>query len=351
MLRKLILPVGAIVAVLCTPALLQAQAHFTPGVANIRDYSQPEPGLYAVVYNYGYETTTLTDNNGNQINHIVLGPPAGPNITLNLNIDVKVYALAPVLIWVTSAKFFGAHYGAYIAPTFSNANITAGLSTVDGQGINPQTSQFGVGDLYVQPLWLVWNRKHFDTAASYGFYAPVGKYNYQTINLGSIGSVTIPSSTNIGLGYWTHQLQGNLTWYPNPNRGLAVTNTLTTEFNTQQRGQNTTNGDFLTWNWGGSMYLPLEKPVPHHLIEAGLAGYSQWQITDSTNVTNPSYHDQVHAIGAQVGLISIPWNMQLNFRYMHEFYSANRFQGDSYSLNLAYTIRKSKPQHTATPAP
>lgn len=334
-----------IIVCACAPGLLHAQAHFTPGVENIRDYSVPEPGVYAVVYNYGYSTSELTDNNGNKITQVILGRPGGPNLPLNLKVDVKLYALAPTFIWVTRWNFLGAHYGAYIAPTFSNSNIGAGLSTVNGQGVNPQTSQFAAGDLFVQPVWLGWNRRSFDVAVGYGFYAPVGKYDYKTVVFPVVGSQVVTASDNIGLGYWTHQLQGNVTWYPNPNRGLAVTNTFTTEFNGKQRGSGITKGNFFTWNWGASLYLPVEKPQPRHLIEAGLTGYSQWQISDSSGplLGNPGFHDQVHGIGAQMGLISIPWNMQLTFRYIHEFYSANRFQGDSYGLNLSYTIKKPAP--------
>ena len=28
--------------------------HFAPGVPSIRDFAMPEPGLYGLVYNYGY---------------------------------------------------------------------------------------------------------------------------------------------------------------------------------------------------------------------------------------------------------------------------------------------------------
>jgi hypothetical protein len=346
-------PMAAALAVavisLFIPTVLLAQAHFTAGVANIRDYAMPEPGIYAVAYNYGYITSDLTDNNGNKITQVLIGPPGGPFAPLNVKVDVKLYALAPMLIWVSHWNFLGAHYGAYIAPTFSNANIAASLETVNGLGRNPQTSQFAVGDMFVQPLWLGWNRKHFDVAAGYGFYAPVGKFDSQTINFPS-GPIVVTSPTNVGLGYWTHQLQGNVTWYPSPKRGTAITNTLTMEFNTQQRNTGYTNGDFLTWNWGLSQYLPLDKTF-HYLAEVGLAGYSEWQLTDSSgpNVTNPGYHDRVDGIGLQAGLTDTHLGLQFNFRFFHEFYSANRFQGNSYSLNVAYTIKKPKPP--AAPPP
>jgi hypothetical protein len=102
--------------VLGMPAMVVGQAHFGPGVGNIRDYSVPEPGLYAVVYNYGYNTSTLTDNNGIKINQVFVG-----NIPAKLNLDVKLYALAPMVLWVSDWNFLGAHYSAYISPTFSNA--------------------------------------------------------------------------------------------------------------------------------------------------------------------------------------------------------------------------------------
>ena len=152
-----------------------AQAHFAPGVANIRDYAEPEPGLYVAVYNYGYTTSTLTDNGGNKISQVVVG-----SVPVNVGVDVKLYALSPLLLWITDKKILGANYGAYIGPSFSNANVAAALSVVNGKGVNPETSQFAVGDLFVQPLWLGWNRKHFDTAFGYGFYAPVGKFDTQT---------------------------------------------------------------------------------------------------------------------------------------------------------------------------
>jgi hypothetical protein len=330
--------------VLWVPAMAVGQAHFGPGVANIRDYAVPEPGLYAAVYNYGYDTSTLTDNNGIKLNQVFIG-----NTPVNLNVDVKLYAFASMLLWVSGWNFLGAHYSAYIAPTFSNANVAASLSVAQGQGINPQTSQFAVGDLFVQPVWLGWNRKHFDVALGYGFYAPAGKFDTSTLTLPS-GVRVFTSPTNVGLGYWTNQLQANVTWYPNPMRGTAVTNTVTVEFNGTQRDTNFTNGDYLTWNWGASQYLPLDKQF-HDLMEFGLMGYSSWQISDSTGPTvgNPSFHTQVHGVGVQSGIIFVRKGMQLNCHYLHEYYAANRFRGDSFSLNLGLTLKKSKPPAAAPP--
>jgi hypothetical protein len=163
----------------------------------------------------------------------------------------------------------------------------------------------------------------------------------------------VADADNIGLGYWTHQLQGNVTWYPNPHRILAVTNTLTFEANTKQRGFDITNGDFLTWNWGASLFLPLAKKgvEPKYLLEVGPAGYDQWQITDTTGsgATNGNLHDRVHAAGLQVGTTYLPRGIALNFRFMDEYSASNRFQGHSFGLNFTYTIKALHPAGETVP--
>jgi hypothetical protein len=78
-------------SLLLAPTLTLAQAHFAPGVANIRDYAVPAPGLYVAVYNYGYETSDLTDNNGNKVNQVFVG-----NNPVNVNLEVKLYALSAI---------------------------------------------------------------------------------------------------------------------------------------------------------------------------------------------------------------------------------------------------------------
>jgi hypothetical protein len=339
------------------PSRLYAQAHFSPGVANIRDYAEPGPGLYLEVCNYGYLTSRLNDDNGNQISSVMIGPPGGPNATLNIDVNVNIYALSPLLLWVTPWKFLGANYGMYIAPAFSNSNVTAALMGERGGGFNPKSGQFASGDLFVQPLWLGWHQKHFDTSFGYGFYAPVGKYDVQTItfpNFPNVPPAKVTASDNTGLGYWTNQLSGNVTWYPNPNHLLAVTNTLTFEVNTRQRSFDLTNGDFFTWNWGASKYLMLAKKgtPPKYLLELGVAGYDQWQITDTTgsDAMNGNLHDSVHGVGFQIGTTYLPKSLAVTFRYMDEYAASNRFQGHSFGLNVAYVI-KTKPPASAPPPP
>src|SRR5215469_18110876 len=118
-------------------------SHYTPGVMNIRDFFVPEPGWYALVYNYFYTSDQLNDKDGNAVNSITIRPGPGPGVTLKVNPSVDIYSLSPALIWVTPWKLDGLKFGAYIAPVFANSNLDVAISTLSGRGINPNTSSFG----------------------------------------------------------------------------------------------------------------------------------------------------------------------------------------------------------------
>lgn len=327
---------AVVVATLSVGSVAHASeiGHFSPGVPNIRDFVMPEPGFYGVAYNYGYTSDRLNDRNGNKVSSVTVGPGSG--VTLNVDVDVDVYALAPTFIWVSNWKVLGAKYGAYISPSFANSSVGASLSTQSGRGLDAETSQFDVGDLFVQPLWLGWSRKHWDFALGYGFYAPVGRYNTETATLPVIGPITTEALDNIGLGFWTHQIQDAVSWYPWEHRATAVSAALTYEIHHEKEDFDLTPGQNLTLNWGISQFLPLKKDQAL-LLEVGPAGYSSWQITDDSGsaARNPTVHDEVHAVGGQLGLTYVPWNAGLNVHYFYEFAAEDRFQGQALVVSLA----------------
>src|SRR5215472_4555573 len=157
--------------------------HFNPAILSIRDYAMPAPGFYGALYNLWYTTDQLNGANGNAASSVTIPAnhaPGRPSVTLKLDVSVDLYALAPTFMWVSDWKLLGAKYAAYIVPTFANTSLGAALSNETERGINPSTSSVGVGDMYVQPLWLDWTLEHFDVSLGSGFYAPTGKYGVQT---------------------------------------------------------------------------------------------------------------------------------------------------------------------------
>lgn len=305
--------------------------HFNGGVLGIRDYFVPaEPGFYGAVYNYYYFTDRLNNGNGDKIQSLNIG-----GVPVNVGVNLNMYAVMPALIWEAPCTILGAKYGAYIAPSFANNSLEGELSIAETAGGSVQNSSVGVGDLYVQPLWLDWAKSHWDLMLSYGFFAPIGKYDTQTIPLPSGANVTVESANNIGLGYWTQQAQGGIAWYPMTNRATAVTGVLTYDYNSRKRDLDVRPGQMLTLNWGISQYLPLRKDQ-HLLLDVGPAGYDSWQITDNTGgaAIDGGSQSRVHGVGGQLGLVIVPWKATVTFHGFYEFAAESRFQGASIGLNF-----------------
>ncbi|RPJ38489.1 MAG: hypothetical protein EHM21_16785, partial [Chloroflexi bacterium] len=316
----------SLVGAIATAASAAEIGHYAPGVANIRDLAVPEPGFYVAVYNYGYLSDRLNDSQGNELSSVALGPNQGVN--LNVSVDVSAYALAPMLIWGSSFKVLGAKYAAFVSPTFTNTSLNALISRATGAGRSASTAQFNVGDIFAQPVWLGWSKKHYEIAYGYGFYIPSGKYTIETVNLPVAGPVRVEAANNTGFGFWTNQNQGALYIYPWSDRRMGIQNALTWELHRQKRGFDLTPGQTLTYNWGVSQYLPLKKDLTL-LAEIGPSGYSSFQISDDdgTAARNPSVHDRVHAVGVQVGITVPKRGIVFNFRWLHEFSAVDRFQG------------------------
>ncbi len=310
--------------------------HFTPGLPSIRDMAMPAPGFYGVMYNYGYGTTRLNDANGNKISSVTIGNPSGLNTKLDVNVDVSLYALAPTFIWVAKKEVLGGKYGLYVAPTFTNTSINGLLSSASRAGRSASAAQFNVGDIFVQPVWLGWSGKHYDISYGYGFYIPSGKYKTTTVTLPIVGSVKSEGADNTGLGFWTNQNQGSVYIYPWSDKRLALESLLTWEIHRQKRNFDLTPGQNLTWNWGMSQFLPLKKDQSV-LLEVGPAGYSSFQVSNDSgaDAQNPGLHDSAHAAGLQVGVTLTKRVMSLNFHWLHEFSSVDRFQGSAIGLNFA----------------
>lgn len=79
---------------------------------------------------------------------------------------------------------------------------------------------------------------------------------------------------------------------------MAIENAITWEVNRKKRGFDLTQGQYLTWNWGVSEYLPLKKDQSL-LAEIGPAGYGNFQVSDAagSDARNPGVHDKVYGAG------------------------------------------------------
>jgi hypothetical protein len=314
---------AAALAMAALPFATSARAgelgHYGPAVADIRDYVMPaEPGVAFKLYTYYYTSQTFRNANGDKVSTIPL--PGGG--TVNVDVGVDIYVIAPAVLWISDWEILGGHYGAYILPSFGNSSVGASLRTETGLGRGVDESSFGVGDLFVQPLWLGWNWEHWDLSTGYGFYAPIGKFDQG-------------DADNVGLGFWTHQLQLAGAWYPWKERGTAVVGAFTYEFNQEVEDSDTVPGQRASFNLGVSQYLPLGQSG--FLLELGALGYGQFQTTDDegSDAFRGNVHDQLLGAGAQIGLTYLPWKAAATFKYTRDFAVEDRFEGDNFTLNFA----------------
>lgn len=94
-----------------------------PGFLGLQSGTQAPPGLYAGNVVWVYPTSTVKDNNGNQIN--------SGNGQLTSTLDVIL------LSWVSNFKILGANYGATVAIPFIKNRIQLDSLDVNSASRSP----------------------------------------------------------------------------------------------------------------------------------------------------------------------------------------------------------------------
>jgi len=317
---------GALVPI--GPARAFELSHYSPGMPNMHDYFLPpqEVGefIYAQ-YNLYYHSDTIRDRDGNEIKSITITGPLGNARTINLDVSVDQIVLAPGFMWAPKWSVLGGRYGAYIVVPVSNPSLEANLQTATGRGVGASTSVWDIGDIFVQPLWLMWSfpragrRPPIDLALGYGFDAPTGRFHVNAFD-------------NVGLGFWEHQIQtaARFTLDESTATSFVVANTV--EIGQEKDDVDVTPGAHESLNWAFGRHFF------DHWFEAAVLGYDTFQISNDSGSAVPASsrgaRDEVHAVGLQIG---IP-NLGLSFKYYREFGAVDRFEGDVYTLNLALPL-------------
>ena len=99
--------------------------------------------------------------------------------------------------------------------------------------------------------------------------------------------------------------------------------------------------------WGLGQVIPLKKDLSH-LMQVGIVGYDQWQVTDNNgrfiNSRFPYY--SAHALGMQINYIMLEKGWYVFFKYEPEYMASAHPQGRAIVFGFAYTLRipKAEPQ-------
>jgi hypothetical protein len=289
--------------------------HYNPGIANLRDFFQPPPGAYYTQYNYVYLADIFRDRNGN-----VVDTARVRGRTVAIDTNVNLYAISPMFVWAPDWTILGARYAAYVALSFANPSLQAAIDVVEaGRRFEFDSGSWGLGDTFVQPIWLQWTFPRVDLTAGYGFYAPTGRFE-------------LGATDNVGLGFWTHQLQSAVAFHLDEAKTLSLVGVQTWQIPSRFQDQDLTPGARFDLNWG------ISKIWLGGMLETAALAYDTWQIThDHGSDVAPLFggvKDQVHAAGVQLGIPK--WGLQV--KYLREFGAVQRFQGSVVTFTFALPL-------------
>lgn len=286
--------------ILCLPKPARAQlgGENVRGDVGLKSGSQAPPGWYLGDMFYFYNTDEVRFANGDSL--------TGPSVNVFGNFFLFNY--------VAKKRILGGHYGFTIAPTIVNTRLA--LPTLD-----VSTSNWGLADMYVQPVQLGWNFKQADAVLGYAFFAPVGRY-------------TAGANDNTGLGMWSNEFSAGTTVYFDAARKWHAAATGYYEIHTSKQDLDQKIGDIFTLEGGvGRAFL-------HGYANAGMAYFGQWKVTeDSGSDVSPltrGLTGSMFGVGPEINMPLGKHPVFLTFRYLFDVYSRQSTQGQSAILSLVW---------------
>jgi hypothetical protein len=302
--------------------LAQQKGQYVPGQFGLNAGAIPDPGVTYANLALNYSASQLNNSSGNSI-------PA-------LNGSYSFWVDENIFYYVPKHKFLGGYFMPYVALNYANGELVANIT---GTSLSSGGGGSGFADMYVQPINLGWHLKRVDVNVGYAFSAPTGRF-------------TQGASDNVGSGYWGNDITSGTTFYITKNKGTSANLSTDWEKHGQKSGTNITPGQAFTMEWGLGQVLPLKKDFSR-LLQFGLVGYDQWQVTRNSGTTLvagiplpqsaiPFY--SVHAVGVQANFILPAKDLAAFFKYYDEYHALARPQGRTIVFGFSWTLRIPKPE-------
>ncbi|WP_281238204.1 MULTISPECIES: SphA family protein [Flavobacterium] len=297
---------------------LQAQGHYTGSSFNPNDYFiPPSPGWVFSLY-YSYSKQDFYNNSGDKSDKFEISQ--SPPLSIELSQNVSTSSIIPMILYFGKGKILNARWGASLLPIANKPNASIVLDFYSGQNNAGEQviniNSFGLGDFYIQPIWLTWEKENLATSISYGLWMPTGKYKTN-------------SPENVGLGYWSHNFRIASRIKPIPK--ISFTTALTYELNSKQKGIDYIEGSHLTYDISSSYNFTMGH-------EIGLYGYSTWQTSNDKGEKGSELKDKIYGIGAYGSYWFIPGKIGVLARFTDNFGIRNRYAGLSVQLGINYLL-------------
>ncbi len=297
----------AFTAVICSA---QQKGQWVPGQSGLNAGVVPEPGFTYANVAINYSADALHNAAGS----------ADPNVTgvYKFWLDENIFYFVP------KKKILGGYYAPFASINLANGSLVADYGSVFGTSGGGE----GIADTFFVPANFGWHLKRADLNVGYGFMAPTGRF-------------TPGANNNVGSGYWGNHIMSGLTAYLTKNKGTTANVFMDWEIHSKKDGIDITPGQALTLEGGLGQALPLDKQM-HKLLQLGLVGYDQWQVTDNKGLTADLPHYTIHSVGAQANFIVPAKGFAAFFKYYDEYSGKARPVGRTFAFGGSLTLGRKK---------
>jgi len=289
-----------------SPLLAQQKGQYVPGQFGLNAGVTPDPGFTFANLTINYSASQLNGPNGNAL----------PGVTGTYSF----WAIENVFYFVPKYKFLGGYYTPYAIVSLANGSLVGDIQSLSLQGGGE-----GLGDTWVEPIQMAWRLPRADINIGDAFVAPTGRF-------------TPGATNNVGSGYWGNHFTSGTTVFLTKNKGTSANLFTDWESHGKKSGTNTTPGEAFTMEWGIGQILPLKKDLSR-LLQIGVIGYDQWQVSANKGPTSILPYYSVHAIGFQTNFIMPKQGLNLFFKYEPEYRALARVQGRTIVFGGSWTLR------------
>lgn len=291
-----------------TPGHAGEMGHYVAGSWSPRDLLAAPAGMLAIApYVTFYSAGSARTGNGTAVNG------AG-----GLNVGADSWMITPVIVYAPRRKLLGADWSMVLVPAYGEAGANARLSAA-GQNITLfDNNRTGLADTYIVPATLTWKRSEkLSLSAQYSVWAPTGVYDAKR-------------GDNVGLGYWSHDLRGTVSYFPKGHPGTLLSASVVHEFNGRKEGFDLRPAAHTSLELGYSQAFSERLMVgvlANALWETGRASGSD-AVEDG--------RDRLFSVGVEATWWFAPGKLGATARASREFGVRDRFEGTAVTVGFNY---------------
>ena len=288
----------------------RAQQLIIKGMYGMMSGTQAPPGVYAGMFGAVDWANEIKGPNGNAVK--------GPELTQEL--------FGPLVQWVSCFKILGGNYSAVVAIPFANFKLD--FPRLDNQG---QSTGLALSQLYVSPFQIGWHSDKAmpifgggtDVLFAYTFYAPTGRYTPGALN-------------NTSLGMWCNELSLRATGFVDKEKNWHAAGALFYDMNSKKQDVDWKQGNAINYMWGVGRNFGEKKSMLSGWV--GVAGYAQWQVSNTTGVDAPeilqNHKTTIYGVGPELTALE----GALTVRYLWQYGGKTSTQGRGLYVQMALPL-------------